>query len=393
MITASPYLYRSKGHADGYDGETIDRALAQANPPERNGVPSILTLNHLAHRTGINYKYLRDIANRATDPYHQFTIKKRTNGRRLISTPEPLLLGLQRWIAGEILNKQDCHSSSFAYEPGSSPAKCAAKHLGARWLIKLDVHDFFENISERAVYRVFREIGYQPLPSLELARLCTRKSSGEAIRDDKWRIPAGERTKYHIKPYRTGRLGYLPQGAPTSPMLANLASRCMDDQLNSLAGRYGLLYTRYSDDMAFSTGGTFDRQSVGRLITEVERLLRGFGHILHRKKTKVSPPQSRKVVLGLQVDGNKLRLLRDYRQRMENHVRCIEKHGLHKHRVERNFASTWGMIRHVDGLLGYAESIEGKNAHAGTRSRFAEALESQGWPARPTRADSLFPQI
>ena len=391
MITVSPNLYRKNGVAHGRDAETINRALAQAEPPERNDAPSILTLNHLAHRTGIKYQYLRDIVKRTTDPYHQFTIKKRSHGRRLISTPEPLLLALQRWIAGEILNKQDCHPSSFAYEPGSSPAKCAAKHLGCRWLIKLDVHDFFENIDERSIYRVFRDIGYQPLPSLELARLCTRRSTSEAMDVDRWRIAWEERAKYGIKAYRSLRLGHLPQGAPTSPMLANLASRGMDSALETLARRYGLLYTRYSDDMTFSTGGSFDRQSVGRLITEVERLLFSFGHDLHRKKTKVSPPHARKVVLGLQVDGQELRLLRKYRERMENHVRCIDKHGLQKHRAERNFASTWGMIRHIDGLIGYAEAIEGKDAHAGTRARFADALERQGWPSRPAKASSIFP--
>ncbi|MGI9374559.1 MAG: reverse transcriptase family protein [Tsuneonella suprasediminis] len=391
MITASPNRYRQQGKAVGIDTAIVERALSQAEIPERNGVPAILTLNHLAHRTGIKYEYLRDIARRATDPYRQFTITKRNNGRRLISTPEPLLLALQRWIASEILNKQRCHPASFAYEPGSSPAKCAAKHLGARWLIKLDVHDFFENISERAVYRVFREVGYQPLPSLELARLCTRRIGNDMVYGERWRISAEERARYDIKSYRAWRLGCLPQGAPTSPMLANLASRGMDDALDRLARRYGLLYTRYSDDMSFSTAGAFERASVGRLVTDVARLLRSFDHTLHAKKTKVSPPHARKVVLGLQVDGTELRLLRDYRKRMENHVRCIDKHGLQKHREERNFASTWGMIRHVDGLISYAEAIEGKDAHAETRSRFAEALVRQGWPSRPAKAESVFP--
>lgn len=391
MITASPNLYRKGGLASGCDPETIDRALAQAEPPERSGAPSILTLKHLAHRTGINYDYLRDIAKRETDPYNSFTIKKRSHGRRLISTPEPLLLALQRWIASEILNKQSCHPSSFAYEPGSSPAKCAKKHLGCSWLIKLDVHDFFENIDERSVYGVFRDIGYQPLPSLELARLCTRKSVSNALNDGRWRVSRDELAKYKIKPYQSWQLGYLPQGAPTSPMLANLASRGMDAALEKLAGRYGLTYTRYSDDMAFSTVGAFDRQAVGRMITEVERLLPSFGHTLHRKKTKISPPHARKVVLGLQVDGPKLRLLRDYRKRMENHVRCIDKFGLQMHRDERNFASTWGMIRHIDGLISYAEAIEGKDVHEDTRAQFAETLRRQGWPASPSKAPATFP--
>jgi RNA-directed DNA polymerase len=69
----------------------------------------------------------------------------------------------QRWIAHYILNSQAVHHCSFAFSPGASIRKCAARHVGARWLIKLDVVGFFGSITEIQVYRVFRSLGYQPL--------------------------------------------------------------------------------------------------------------------------------------------------------------------------------------------------------------------------------------
>lgn len=384
MISASPNLYRLEGAKRAIDPQIVERALEQARPVERKSLPAILSLAHLAHLTGIKYAYLREIVERNTDPYKPFRIGKRKGGTRLISAPEPLLLALQRWIAKNILNQIEAHDASCAYAPKSSPAKCARRHLGATWLIKVDLHDFFENISERAAWRVFRSAGYQPLVSLELARLCTRQPHGRETFNDKWLID--EPKRYSIKPYRTWALGHLPQGAPTSPMLANLASRNLDAALQALADRYGLIYTRYSDDISFSTGGAFDRKRAGQLILEVERLFRAFGHALHRKKISVSPPAARKIVLGLLVDGTELRLTGPYRRKLSDHVRGIEKFGVSAHKTHRHFASIWGMVRHIQGLLSYAEAVEGTHVYTALRTRLKTALAREGWP------DGVLPQ-
>lgn len=394
MISASPNLYRSEGAARSIDPQIVERALRQALTVERRKLPAILTLGHLAHLTGINYAYLRGIVERSADPYTPFRIGKRKGGSRLISAPEPLLLSLQRWIARNVLNQIEVHHASCAYAADCSPAKCASRHLGAAWLIKVDIHDFFESITERAAWRVFRSAGYQPLVSLELARLCTRQPHGDEAYNSKWRVRDAE--SHSIRPYRTRTLGHLPQGAPTSPMLANLASFRLDEALEALGDRYGMVYTRYSDDIAFSTGGAFDRKRAGRLIVEVERIFRSFGHALHRKKISVAPPGARKVVLGLLVHGSDLRLTDPYRRRLADHVRGVERFGLSAHKAHRHFASLWGMVRHIQGLLGYAESVEGKAAHAAMRARLDAALARDGWPdcaqqeavmpARPTPA-------
>lgn len=378
MISASPNLYRKEGAKRSIDPQIVERALQQALPVERKKLPVILTLRHLAHQTGISYAYLREIVERNADPYKPFRIGKRKGGSRLISAPEPLLLALQRWIAHNILNQLKVHDASCAYAPKSSPAKCAERHLGAAWLIKVDIHDFFENISERAAWRVFRSAGYQPLVSLELARLCTRQPHGSQVFNSKWHIENAKR--YAIKPYRTWAMGHLPQGAPTSPMLANLASFQLDSALQTLADRHGLVYTRYSDDIAFSTGGSFDRKRAGQLILEIERLFISFGHALHRNKIMVSPPGARKIVLGLLVHGARLRLTASYRQKVADHVRGVERFGLSAHKAHRHFASLWGMVRHIQGLLSYAEAVEGKAAYADLRARFDAALARDGWP-------------
>jgi RNA-directed DNA polymerase len=174
MIGVSPHQYRRKAESLGIPQQVVRHAVEQAENVEREGLPAILTIRHLAHLTGADYKYLRSIVARTHDGYAPFTIRKRNGGRRLIAAPEPELLAVQRWIAKRVLLKREVHPASMAYARGASPLACAKRHVDARWVVKLDIHDFFESISERRVYFAFRECGYQPLIAFELARLCTR---------------------------------------------------------------------------------------------------------------------------------------------------------------------------------------------------------------------------
>jgi RNA-directed DNA polymerase len=381
MIFASPNLYRKIGAERSVDPTIVERALQQAQPPESQGLPAILTLRHLAHLTGADYRYLRRIVERSSDPYKPFLIRKRRGGARAISAPEPQLAAVQKWIATNVLNNLHPHAASHAYAPKSSPARCAARHLGAAWVIKVDIHDFFESISERAVYAVFRSAGYQPLAAFELARLCTRQPHGQEMRNSKWHIE--RRTSGSIKPYQTWAMGHLPQGAPSSPMLANLASWGLDVKLQALADRNTLTYTRYSDDIIFSADRSFSAKRAGTLLAEVERIFRAFGHKLHRKKVSIAPPGARKIVLGLLVDGDHLRLTKNYRARLADHIRGVEKFGLRAHAESRHFASIWGMVRHIYGLLSYAAAVEGADATRSLRGRLQTALQSEGWPCVP----------
>jgi RNA-directed DNA polymerase len=175
------------------------------------------------------------------------------------------------------------------------------------------------------------------------------------------------------------RDGTFASRSATSPLLSNLASQSLDKLLEALADKYQVTYTRYSDDLAFSTGGQFSRDLVASLLVEVEHILVACGHALHRKKTLISPPGARKVVLGLLVNDDRLKLTPEYRSRIANHVRGVEKFGLAAHASHRHFASLWGMVRHISGLLAYAEAVEAEFA-APLKSRLGQALIAQHWP-------------
>lgn len=376
MIVTSPHLYR-RGAPKDVSQDVVERALKQSKPPERLGLPAILTLGHFAHLTGSTYRYLREITARQRDPYRTFFIRKSNGGRRLIAVPEPQLAAIQRWIVDNVLLALPHHAASYAYHRGASPLECAKRHLAARWLVKADIHDFFESISERRIYFVFRDCGYQPLVSLELARLCTRISTGESAKLAQWRP---ERRSSGIPVYRRDVMGHLPQGAPTSPLLSNLASELLDKVLQRVAEKYDVTFTRYSDDLAFSTGALFTHSSAASLLIEIENVLGAFGHALHRKKTSISPPGARKVVLGLLVNDDRLRLTREYRSRIANHVRGVEKFGLATHAAHRHFASLWGMVRHINGLLAYADAVDPDFA-APLKKRLDQSLKAQSWPS------------
>lgn len=367
----SPQHYRDKGIQQGLDAALVNRAASvidsfvDAHP----ALPPILTLGHLARRSGISYQQLRRLAEGPRwNHYSYFRIRKRSGGRRQISVPEHRLMLVQRWIAAHILKKLPIHRASSAFADGASIVKCARQHCGARWLIKLDISGFFGSISEIQVYRVFLAAGYAPLVAFELARLCTHAPNGskrynraEWQSRNYWQLP--------IMRYRQPHVGFLPQGAPTSPMLSNLIMRDMDKLLAALATSEGLTYTRYSDDITFSTTGGFDRRRSVKLIRKASRLLATIGLKVNDKKTRIVPPGARKVVLGLLVDGPEPRLNRDFRDNLRQHLHYVEKFGPEAHRAACGFDTISGLYRHVRGLIDFAKSVDATYA-ASMRRKF-----------------------
>jgi RNA-directed DNA polymerase len=354
MITGSPHLYLRNGLAAGRSPESLAYFIRRAYATERHGVGAVLTLKHLAHQTGADHGYLRDIVGRDIDPYAEFLL----NGKRRISSPRPPLLVVQKWILTHIVGRVPCHPASFAYERNKSIAQCARRHLGASWLVKLDVHDFFASIDERQVFQVFTELNYGHLVSFEMARLCTRLGIGA-----RHRIPSAKSVssaRYTvINKYRSpAGLGFLPQGSPTSGALANLVLRDIDRQITEAVAGAGIVYTRYSDDIVFSTAGTFSRREASDLIRMADVMLGRKGFLRHEKKTRVIPPGARKIVLGLLVGGDRIRVPVDARNRILNDIRGAEKFGLPAHARHRDFSSAIAFGEHLAGMLAYCHDVD-----------------------------------
>jgi RNA-directed DNA polymerase len=349
--------YQREGQKAGCDPEVLSAALEQARRVQARGLAAVLSLRHLAIQTDTPYGYLRNIVARHRDPYRIFSIKKRPAGYRAICVPEADLLRVQRWIHHFILIQAQAHPASFAYGKGCNPRKCAEVHAGSRWLVKLDIRQFFESISEIQVCNTFKGLGYEPLVAFELARLCTRmREIGHGHRGPRWAIRS---SSWRIQSYRSLSLGHLPQGAPTSPLLANLSMQRFDESLTRIATSEGLAYTRYSDDVTFSTPDrSFTRHSAGRVVRRVQGVMRSFGLRPRTSKIRIVPPGSRKIVLGLVVIDDGPRLTREFRNSLECHLHFVERFGYSHHAQVRGFDSEISLRHYLLGLLAHAMQIE-----------------------------------
>ncbi|MDD2336131.1 MAG: reverse transcriptase family protein [Geobacteraceae bacterium] len=354
------HTYLNKLRTDGAPPDYIDALYRNAQPLAERGLPVILTLGHLAHVTNVSYRLLLGIVRRNSDPYRVFSIKKRNGNKRFICVPEPLLLYVQRWIHSHILTNK-CSlcllsNNATAYMPNSSHVKNAKRHVGANWLVKLDITSFFESVSERQVYHVFRKLGYRAQVAFCFARLCTRV------------LPYDQDMRFFrgTKRWKTGRkriclstkvIGHLPQGAPTSPMLANLVCASIDTELQEIAQRNGLMYTRYADDMTFS--GYFENRSAAvALCKEVSLVISKNGFSINSQKTNIAKNGGRKIVTGLSVDGPTVRLPRSYKDKIRQELYYIEKHGLPDHCARTRQKNQLSYLLHLDGKIKYIKSIE-----------------------------------
>ena len=162
----------------------------------------------------------------------------------------PELMHVQRWILSRVLTGLRIHGAAFAYRRGLSIKHCAEVHLGARWLLKMDLHDFFGSIYESRIYAVLKGLGCPALVAFEMTRICTRVMTPPELKP--WL--SGRGVEAYGAPYQ----GVLPQGGPTSGALANAIAFDLDTALTAIADQSGMAYTRYSDDLTFSS----DRKSV-----------------------------------------------------------------------------------------------------------------------------------
>jgi RNA-directed DNA polymerase len=173
--------------------------------------------------------------------YHYRWLRKRSGGRRLIEVPKPRLKAAQKRILAEILRKIPPHAAVHGFITGCSIVTNARPHVGQRVVIRFDLENFYANVGFSRVTAIFRRIGYSREAALWLARLTMSSLP--------MNIPFPDGDAYALAPYIRQ---HLPQGAPTSPALANLAAHALDVRLAGFARSFGANYTRYADDLTFS---------------------------------------------------------------------------------------------------------------------------------------------
>jgi RNA-directed DNA polymerase len=377
MSSWQPILFQRKCVELDCDDKFITQLIEYGNRLSHKGLPVIFSLLHLSKLANSHYSKLRDTIFRTITPYDRFKIQKRSGGYRQIVVPHDFLLVLQKWICNNILVQCKTSVHSKAYSQGSSIFKNAKIHCGANWLIKIDLRRFFESITEKQVYYVFKDMGYTPLLSFELARLCTISTSNiNKLKSKRWNQEHYEYSVYiqtkqqnnaspfddmdqfdYIANLNNFRIGHLPQGAPTSPLLSNLVFSKIDDEISIISKKYKCNYTRYSDDIAFSCFD-FDREKAKQLISEVSQLLSIHGFRRNHNKTQIVPPGARKIVTGLVVNSDQPKVQKDIKKRIEKHIYFSLKFGPALHCQNIGFKSIDGFRNHLKGLIYFVLSID-----------------------------------
>lgn len=369
----NPNLFRKEGNAKGYDAAYLNALVSQGRVTAARGLPVVFSLAHLANLSRTLYADLHGFVSRAgidypDFPYKNFPIAKRTGGKRWISIPVPQLMAVQQWINQNILNKVAPHPAAFAYVPKRRLIDHAKLHCGADWILKIDIKDFFSNISEKQVFHIFVNLGYPSLLSFEMARICTRVTPMRKGR--RW---VNSFKEHSISNYDSEFVGSLPQGAPTSPALSNLVCAEMDEDLASLASAHSVTYSRYADDLCFSfVDGS--RDLVFKFQREAATILRKHGFSENGKKTKIIPPGGRKTVTGLNINSEKPTIPKEVRDVIKMHLHYAQKNGIHEHCKNRKFNSVIGFKNHLFGLISYVRSVDKKKGE-----KFREQFNLLPW--------------
>lgn len=246
----------------------------------------------------------RHLARTASDPRLQhYRVSHRvapSGAIRVLEAPKPRLKAMQRRLLHEVAVLVPPHDAARGFRPGGSVRSYAAPHAGRPVVIRMDLESFFASVTVSRVYGIWRTAGYPEAVAHCLAGLVT-----SVLPLAQWRaVPAPADDGLLDAHWRLGRrlaVPHLPQGAPTSPAMANLAAHRLDVRLTALARSWGGRYTRYADDLAFSGDRGWGR-GTSRLVDAVEEVVRDEGFRLNSRKTGVMPRAGRQRLGGLVVN-------------------------------------------------------------------------------------------
>lgn len=287
----------------------------------------LLSLNLFDYEDKNKYiKTIYSIANNIESNYRIYKIKKNNGKYRTIHEPNKLLKTIQKNILMNILNDRSISKYAKAYHKGISLLDNAIPHVNKKIILKLDIKDFFENISFLDVYNSCFPIEYFPKSvGMLLTYLCTY--------DD-----------------------HLTQGSPTSAYISNLVMKDFDEAVGSWCCINNITYTRYSDDMTFS--GDFNPSEI---IIKVRKLLYKLGLELNNNKIHVVNNSSSQRVTGIVVN-EKAQVNLKYRKEIRKEMYYIDKYGIKSHLKQCNTdCSSSEYLKVLYGKILYVLQIDKDN--------------------------------
>jgi hypothetical protein len=360
--------------------------LAMGTPPPNLGelaIPSLANESALAEWlevTPCRLRWYADITGRnrkhPNGPLRNYRARwiAKPNGRsRLLEIPKAKLKRIQRKILADILNHVPPHAAAHGFRPGCSAISNAAAHCGCAVVIKFDLVDFFPSVPAARVFRIFRTIGYPETVARLLTGLCTTRQPLDIW--DKRPNPAPDGSDYTTRLRFAER--HLPQGAPTSPALANLAACRLDRRLRRLAASLDATYTRYADDLTFSGSAELARGTT-RLMRLVAIIAAEEGFSMNSRKTRVMRHGNRQTVTGVVVNAKPNVLRADFDRLKAILTNCV-RHGA----VSQNRDKHLNFRAHLEGRIAHFAAINP------TRGRKLWALFDRiAWGENPASANS-----
>lgn len=229
--------------------------------------------------------------------YRYRWIRKASGSARLVEAPKRRLKSIQRTLLDRLFINLPIHDSAHAFRAGRSVRTFAEPHVGREVVLKLDLQDFFPTISMARVAGLLRTGGYPEPVARSIAGLCCN-SMPAAI----WKLCPISATTIEASRLRSlYREPHLPQGAPTSPSIANLCAYRLDLRLTALATSANIGYTRYADDLAFS-GGVELARGAKRFAARVGAIALEEGFSLNYRKTRLMRRGTRQALAGVVVN-------------------------------------------------------------------------------------------
>ena len=227
--------------------------------------------------------------------HHYFYLwrERRNKTPRLIESPKTRLKAIQRKILLYILNKVPPHDAAHGFCPKRSIITHAQNHIGKDVVLSMDLKNFFHAVPVPRIRAIFGAIGYPRHITQLLTGLCTHHPSSTLLGNNLKKLSFLQR-KHILKPH-------LPQGAPTSPMLANLCCWNLDTRLEALAQKMGLSYSRYADDITFSGDYTL-KENAAYLRGTITGIAKDEGFAINTEKTRLMTSSQRQIVTGIVVN-------------------------------------------------------------------------------------------
>lgn len=295
------------------------------------------------------------------DVYETFKIPKKSGGVRVIHAPVSGLKNIQRAIAHILQAVFEAHPNATGFVPDKSIVDNAKPHTGKNFVFNTDLKDFFPSVDKP---RFWKRLQYPPFNLNAKNNRLDLANRISAICFTNFEV---ERKVGNV--WQKKLLDVLPQGAPTSPVITNIICYRLDVKLTSLAEKFGCIYTRYADDITFSSDHNV-YQKGGEFRIALQKLINEENFQIKSQKTRLQTKTERQEVTGLTVN-EKVNVSRKYTKQLRHWIYLWEKYGkekaeeliLHNYRADKGHVKKGepDIINVLDGKLLYLKMVKGAN--------------------------------